>query len=70
MVIAKLKAGLYAFGAALLAISGVFLFGYRKGKGDAVSKQRKDYIDTRKRIDETPTNSDADSARDRLRKRK
>jgi len=55
-------------GLAILASAlGIYYWGYSDSSDDREKKDLEDYKETKERIDETPTNTDSDSALDRLR---
>lgn len=69
LIFGKLKAYLGAIVGFILLLVSVYLLGNKTAKNTAANKQNKDYIKTRERMDEVPNPTDADSAREWLRKR-
>ena len=69
MIFGRIKLYLAAAGAFVVALLAAYLRG-RSDKGEAVERERlEDYVETRKRMDEVPTDDDPAVLRDWLRER-
>jgi len=69
MIFGRIKLYLAAAGAFVVALFAAYLRG-RSDKGEAVERERlEDYVETRKRMDEVPTDDDPAVLRDWLRER-
>ena len=69
MIFGRIKLYLAAAGAFVVALFAAYLRG-RSDKGEAVERERlEDYVETRKRMDEVPTDDDPAILRDWLRER-
>ena len=69
MIFGRIKLYLAAAGAFVVALFAAYLRG-RSDKGEALKRERlEDYVETRKRMDEVPTDDDPAVLRDWLRER-
>ena len=69
MIFARLKLWAIAFGLFVTALAASYFGGRKSAQADAKEEEMRDYVDTRKRMDDVGRMSDADAARDWLRER-